>query len=58
MNGLFRTIFTVMTPHQQREHRDQLIVIASGARLSTSYSNADFQTHRQKQAFINSRIQP
>jgi hypothetical protein len=33
-------------------------MIASGARLSTSDSNVDFQTHPQKQAFINSRIQP
>ena len=31
MNGLFRNIFTVMTPRQQRERRDHLIVIASGA---------------------------
>jgi len=40
------------------KHSDHLIVIASGACMSTSDSNVDFQTHPRKQAFINSRIQP
>jgi hypothetical protein len=44
-----------MTPRQQRERRDHLIVIASGACTSTSDSNVDFQP--PKQTFINSRIQ-
>jgi len=47
-----------MTPRQQREHRDHLIVIASGACLWMSDSNVDFLTRPRKQAFINSRIQP
>jgi hypothetical protein len=47
-----------MTPRQQREHRNHLVVIASGACMSTSDSNVDFQTRPRKQAFINSRIQP
>jgi len=38
--------------------QDHLIVIMSGACMSTSNSNVDFQTHPRKQAFINSRIQP
>jgi hypothetical protein len=42
----------------KRERRDHLIVIASGACLSTSDSHVDFQTHPRKQTFINSRIQP
>jgi hypothetical protein len=57
-DDLFRNIFTVMTPRQQREHRDHVIVIMSGACMSTSNSNVDFLTHPGKQAFINSRIQP
>jgi hypothetical protein len=47
-----------MTPRQQREYRDHLIVIASSACLWTSDSNVDFLTHPRKQALINSRIQP
>jgi len=58
MDGLLHTIFTVMTPRQQREHRDHPIVIASGTCLWTSDSNVDLLTHPRKQAFINSRIQP
>ena len=58
MDGLFHTFFTVMTLRRRRERKDHLTVIASGAWLSTSDSNVDFQTHPQKQAFINSRIQP
>jgi hypothetical protein len=47
-----------MPPRQQREHRDHLIVSASGACLWTSDSNVDFLNHPRKQTFINSRIQP
>ncbi len=56
MDGLFHTFFTVMTLRRRRERKDHLTVIASGACLSTSDSNVDFQTPR-KQTFINSRIE-